>query len=366
METLVNSALEKVGLATPASVLGAAVALAAAAALVRLRANAAGGKCAAADLKRDLSGKVFVVTGATAGLGFQSALQLAKQGAVVVCAARNSDKSRRAVADLKAALPAHRRGNIVFEELDLSSLESVRAFADRYVKSGRPLHVLMNNAGIMALPQRMVSSEEGYELQMASNHLGHFLLTRLLLGVIKKTAKENPYGPLPGQGARIINLSSAAHRWGNVDLNDFMNSKSYSPTKTYGDTKLCNIFFSTALARRELAGTGVTVNAVHPGAVMTELPRSMIGGFLGQNVRYLFAALTPILSLVLKTPWEGTQTQLHVALSEEGGTITGAYWADCKRAPFLDKAGQTTDPEFADKVWDLSVQLTEAGAKKSL
>ncbi|KAI9366157.1 retinol dehydrogenase 12-like protein [Zopfochytrium polystomum] len=331
MRILVNSALAKVGLTTPASVFGMAVALAAAVAIVRMRARAAGGRCNPKDLRRDLAGKVVVITGATAGLGFQSAVQLAKQGALVICAARNSEKSRRAVAELKAALPASKRGNIVFEELDLSSLASVRAFADRYFKSGRPLHVLMNNAGIMALPQRTLSNDEGYELQMAS-----------LLGIMKKTAKENPFGPLPEQGARIINLSSAAHRWGNVDLNDFMNSKNYRPRKTYGDTKICNILFTTALARKELCGTGVTVNAVHPGIVMTELPRSMLGGFLGQN------------------------TQLHVALSEEGGTVSGAYWDNCKRAAFEDPAGQTTDAEFADKVWDLSLQLTESGEKKKL
>ena len=210
------------------------------------------------------------------------------QGGTVVAAARDYAKSHDYLSKLKASLPKDAADRISFEALDLADLDSVRAFAKRYLDSGRNLDVLINNAvsrrkgevsfvslirlfsylfvilifvtliclpqGIMALPERAVSAQ-GHELQMATNHYGHSLLTFLLLDKIKETSKKNG-------GARIINVSSGAHAQGAIDFDDIGNERSYKAWKTYGDTKLVNVMMANGLAWKELKGTDVVANSL--------------------------------------------------------------------------------------------------------
>ncbi|KAI9014218.1 hypothetical protein DFJ74DRAFT_771228 [Hyaloraphidium curvatum] len=335
----VRDALATVGL-TPVS---AAAIAGVAYSLLRIRRWAAGGKVAAGDLKKDLTGKTFVVTGGCGGIGIETVKQLALQGATVVAAARDYQKSHDYLNAMLATLPPTLAANVSFEAIDLADLDSVRAFAKRYIDSGRDIDVLINNAGIMALPERATSAQ-GFELQMATNHLAHTLLTYLLLDVIKKTAAKKG-------GARIINVSSGAHRMGAINWDDFENGKKYVPWKTYGDTKLANIMVAVSMAWNELKGTGVVINALHPGAVRTELARHSMKGR-----EWLVPFFLPLIYLLLKSPWEGAQTTLHLAVSDEGGIVTGAYFADCKRAALMDKLGQSSRPEEIEKLMEVTKQ----------
>ncbi|KAJ3045495.1 hypothetical protein HDV00_009149 [Rhizophlyctis rosea] len=195
-------------------------------AVVALRLYGAGGKASKTDLKRDLTGKVAIITGGNGGIGYETALQLAKQNATVCIAARPSKKTTDAVARIRQKT---NNAHVFAEDLDVSSLKSVRAFADRWRKSGSKIHWLINNAGVMAIPKHTVTAE-GFETQMATNHFGHFLLTNLLLDIITSSGQ-----------ARIINVSSTGHRFGKIDFNDLNNEKAYTPWKVYGDTKLANM-----------------------------------------------------------------------------------------------------------------------------
>eukprot|EP01118_Nematostelium_gracile_P010321 TRINITY_DN3541_c0_g1_i2.p1 TRINITY_DN3541_c0_g1~~TRINITY_DN3541_c0_g1_i2.p1 ORF type:complete len:217 (-),score=54.58 TRINITY_DN3541_c0_g1_i2:607-1257(-) len=177
----------------------------------------------------DLKEKIAIVTGGNAGIGYFTSLELARDGARVFIAGRDETRCNQAIEKIKAAIPD---AKVEFLLLDLNSLQSVRDCVENFKSKDLPLHLLVNNAGIMALPNREVSAD-GFEKQMAVNHLGHFLLTNLLLDVIKDSAP-----------ARIINVSSRAHRSANLNLDDINLEKRYSPWTAYGNTKLAsNIFF---------------------------------------------------------------------------------------------------------------------------
>ncbi|CAO3679519.1 unnamed protein product [Umbelopsis ramanniana] len=193
--------------------------------------------------KNRLDGKTAVITGANDGIGKETAIDLAKRGATVIIACRQSEKSTKALADIRRASNS---SNVFLEHIDLSDLDTVRSFANRYLETGRPIHILVNNAGIMALPVRQ-ESKQGYELQFATNHLAHYLLTELLLPVIKKSAP-----------ARIINLSSRAMYSGVIHFDDIQLKKKYNSWTSYHQSKLANVLYSGYLAR-QLKGTGVFV-----------------------------------------------------------------------------------------------------------
>ncbi|KAI9284155.1 hypothetical protein BC943DRAFT_307978 [Umbelopsis sp. AD052] len=262
--------------------------------------------------KKRLDGKTAIITGANDGIGKETAIDLAKRGATVIIACRSSEKSNMALAEIRRA---SNNNNVFLESIDLSDLDTVKAFANRYLESGRPIHILINNAGIMALPVRK-ESKQGYELQFATNHLAHFLLTELLLPVIKKSAP-----------ARIINLSSRAMYNGVIHFDDIQLKKNYQNWKSYHQSKLANVLYSGYLAR-ELKGSGVFVAAVHPGVVRTSLSRYMTEGFFYKAAA---VAIYPPLYLVTKSPKQGAQTTLYVATSDKmNNSNSGEYWADCR------------------------------------
>ena len=206
-----------------------------------------------------LDGKTVIITGANTGIGLETAVDLAKRNARVILACRSVERGETAAVEVRK-----RSGNddVVFVQLDLASLDSVRKFAAKILEEEPRIDILINNAGVMALPERKLT-QDGFEMQFGTNHLGHFLLTNLLLNRIKEA-------PL----ARIINVSSSAHKMGNIDFDNLNSEKSYSSVYAYGTSKLANILFTRSLTKR-LEGTSVTANALHPGVIWTEITRHL-------------------------------------------------------------------------------------------
>jgi NAD(P)-dependent dehydrogenase (short-subunit alcohol dehydrogenase family) len=209
-----------------------------------------------ADDLPDLSGKTIVVTGGNSGIGYEAALQFARKNASVVLACRSLDKARAAAANIKAA---NQRGAVEVMELDLSKLASVRAFAQEYQRAQARLDVLVNNAGVMALPYRKTA--DGFEMQFGTNHLGHFALTGLLIDKL-----------LAADRARVVTISSGAHRIGRIHFDDLQGERSYQKWLAYGQSKLANLLFAFELQRKlEAAGKNVLSVACHPGYAATNL-----------------------------------------------------------------------------------------------
>lgn len=203
------------------------------------------------------AGKLAVVTGANSGLGYETALALADAGAEVILAARSETKGREALARIRALSPA---AMVRLELLDLSVLDSVARFSARLVAEGKPLDLLINNAGVMALPQRQVTAD-GFEMQLGVNYLGHYALTAQLLPLLRRS-------PAP----RVVNLSSLMHRVGRIYFDDLQFERGYTPYKAYGQSKLAMLMFALELQRRSDAmGWGLLSNAAHPGASSTSL-----------------------------------------------------------------------------------------------
>ncbi len=211
-----------------------------------------------------LTGRHAVVTGANSGLGYHTALELARHGADVTLAVRDRTKGEAALATLRAGLAgAPAAGELRLADLDLASLESVRGFADDLVGSERPLHLLVNNAGVMAIPRR--ETVDGFEMQLGTNHLGHMALTLRLLPALISTGAG-------GTVARVVTVSSGVHRMGRIDLEDLMGESTYRPWRAYGQSKLANLLFAFELQRRlDAAGLPVASYAAHPGYAATEL-----------------------------------------------------------------------------------------------
>ncbi|XP_063967091.1 retinol dehydrogenase 11-like [Lytechinus pictus] len=284
-----------------------------------------GGRC---HSNARLDGKTVIITGCNTGIGRESAKDLAKRGARVIMACRNIEKAEEARLDVVRVSGS---SNVVVKKLDLASMKSIRKFAEDIKKEEKQLNILLNNAGIMMCPRW--ETEDGFEMQLGTNHLGHFLLTLLLLDLIKSSAPS-----------RIVNVSSAAHDRGSMHFDDILLKKSYGPMKAYGQSKLANILFTRELAR-QLKGTGVTCYSLHPGVINTEL------------VRHFPSYAAPLLflgSAFLKTPEQGAQTNIYCCVDEKAGQETGLYYKDCATAT-PTKAAQ--DNEAAKKLWDLSLKL---------
>lgn len=207
--------------------------------------------------KARLSGKTVIITGANTGIGKETAIDMANRDARVILACRNKEKGLKAVEDIRSASG---NTNVEFRELDLASLASVRIFCQQILEEESHIDILINNAGVMACPYW--KTEDGFEMQFGVNHLGHFLLTNLLL----ERLKQSP-------SARIVNVSSSAHkRCSRINFDDINSTKQYDSFKAYAQSKLSNVLFTRSLARR-LEGTSVTTNSLHPGVIRTELGR---------------------------------------------------------------------------------------------
>ena len=290
----------------------------------------AGGAC---KWKTKLDGKTVIVTGSNTGIGRETALDLASRGARVILACRNIPKAQEAAKEIQ-----NKTGNnkVIVKELDLASLKSVRNFAHEINQSEERLDILINNAGIMRCPHW--KTEDGFEMQLGVNHLGHFLLTNLLLDMLQRS-----------QPSRIINVSSLAHTRGKIRFDDLQSEQEYSPGPAYARSKLANVLFTRELSKR-LDNTDVTVTAVHPGVVKTELSRH-----LSFTKSYLASfSLAPIIWLVFKTPWQGAQTTIHCAVADD--VESGLYYSDCKPK---EPAEQAKDDGAAKKLWEVSADLVE-------
>jgi NAD(P)-dependent dehydrogenase (short-subunit alcohol dehydrogenase family) len=259
----------------------------------------------------DLTGKTIVVTGANAGIGLATATDLAAMGATVVMTARDRGKGEAARKEV-----VRRTGNdqVVVGDLDLASLASVREFAAWFLDEHERIDVLVNNAGLIVDERR--ETADGFEMMFGVNHLGHFLLTDLLRDRLVASAP-----------ARVVVLSSVAHRWApkGLDRSDLQSTRGFKGAPAYGRSKLANVLFARELAR-QLVGSGVTVNAVHPGSVNTHFGTD---GDTGAMAWWI----TTFGRYVLRTPEQGARTSVLLASSEDlevAGT-TGGYWSHGRR-----------------------------------
>jgi len=259
----------------------------------------------------DQTGKVIVITGYK-GLAYESAKALAKANAEIIILARSLDKAKENVEKLKAETGNQK---ISVQYMDLCKFDTIRAFAKSYIESKKPIHVLMNNAGVLALRERKVT-EDGNEVQFQTNYLGHFLLTHLLMPVLKQSAP-----------ARIVCMSSIAHIMpqASIHMRDLNLETCYGPWRAYCQSKLACLLFAYEMSRR-LVGTNITINAVHPGIVDTTLWDEYASYVpFGQFLYNLFKKLFMI------TQEQGAQTQIYVASSKECETETGHYYSNCRK-----------------------------------
>jgi NAD(P)-dependent dehydrogenase (short-subunit alcohol dehydrogenase family) len=285
-------------------------------------------------------GKTVVVTGATGGLGYETALALAKAGAEVILTGRDDQKGQSAIEKVSREVVGAKVG---YERLDLASLASIAEFAKR-MRARTSLDILINNAGVMALPRRQVTAD-GFEMQFGTNHLGHFALTARLMPLLRRAS-----------GARVVSLSSLAHRTGRIDFNDLQGVRVYSPWKAYGQSKLACLMFALELQRRsDAAGWKVTSNAAHPGFARTNLFTSGPGGLL--SVATDFAA--PFFG---HSAADGARPTLFAATSptaEPGGYYGPGGLGELRGAPGRALImPQARDTAAAARLWDVSATLT--------
>ena len=293
----------------------------------------------------DLTGKTIVITGASAGLGRESARALAATGAHVLLAARNPRALSDAKAWIEAEVPEARTSTV---ELDLTSTASIRAAATTIQAIAPEIHVLMNNAGVMFTPFSRTS--DGFEIQFGTNHLGHFELTRLLL-------------PQLVDGARIVILSSDGHRMSDVDLADpNWERRGYDKFAAYGASKTANILHMVALDRR-LRERGARAYAVHPGVVATSLARHMSRDDFTELTRFAPADSgqeTIDVRRDFQTPEHGAATQVWAAVSQDLEGVGSVYLADCRIRE--DVAAYAIDEARAAQLWELSERLCHDSA----
>ncbi|MBW8813219.1 MAG: SDR family NAD(P)-dependent oxidoreductase [Caulobacterales bacterium] len=294
----------------------------------------------------DLTGKRVLVTGVSAGLGVETARALAAHGAQVVGAARDLGKARSATAAI---------AGLELIELDLASLTSVRAAADRLVADGRPFDLVVNNAGIMATP--FGKTADGFESQFGTNHLGHFLLANRIAALLKP-------------GARVVALSSAGHRFSDVDLEDPNFERTpYTPFAAYGRAKTANVLFAVEFDRRH-RDRGVRATAVHPGGIRTELGRYMTPEVIQEMIDNLNRgqAEGDAPAFEWKTIPQGAATSVWAGVVAPAEAVGGRYCEDCHVAEVVDTGAgadvtrggiqrYALDPERAQALWALSERM---------
>jgi NAD(P)-dependent dehydrogenase (short-subunit alcohol dehydrogenase family) len=296
----------------------------------------------------NLSGKRVLVTGVSAGLGVETARALASHGAEVVGAARDLSKAQNATQQVRAQ--AALGGSLTIIQLDLASLASVRRCADGLLTAGKPFDLIIANAGVMACPKG--TTADGFETQFGTNHLGHFVLVNRIASLLKS-------------GARLVNLSSAGHRYSDVDLEDpnFEHSQ-YTEFVAYGRSKTANVLFAVEFDRRHKA-RGVRATAVHPGAIETELGRYMTAEVRNDLIANINASQpkgAPPFSW--KSIPQGAATSVWAACVADAEAVGGRYCEDCHVAEIVSTPGirggvqsYALDPKRAQALWQKSEQL---------
>jgi len=309
-----------------------------------------------------LEGKVCIITGSNTGIGYETAVEFAKRGAIIIMACRSEDKARAAIDTVAQRIPGCKE-RLHFLKLDLSSLESVRAFVKNFEATGMDLHVLVLNAGVMLSSRQL--SKDGLEMTLASNILGHFLLTQLLLPALF-AAEEKGLEP------RIINVGSTFHLC--HDAFDFEEavkiteekaigkflSKPYEIFNAYGHSKLGGMLLNGELARRlAKKGSKIPANVVHPGQCMSEVQRNMHPVLL-----FLYSAFSPIVGLFMKSAQVGSWGTVHLATAKELATSviqTGGFSGEFFLHMFPAKLSDAARNEAAaQRLWDVAIKLTDA------
>jgi protochlorophyllide reductase len=292
----------------------------------------------------DLNGKIAIVTGANSGLGFESTKELARHGAIVVMAVRNMQKGEKALADILQEVP---EAKLDLMELDNAALSSVHAFADAFKEKYDRLDILMNNAGVMAIPRQ--ETADGFEMQLGVNHLAHFALTGLLLNVLTNTP-----------GARVHNTSSSAAFNGQINLDDLMGEEEYSRWAAYGQSKLANAMFATELDRRlKEAGYDTIANSSHPGLVLGNLQANSLeqsGAPLMERILYRVGG-----ALMAQDISMGVLPQLYALTAPEakGGVFYGPETFRLRGFPAEQKCNDTLhDTDLLKRFWEVSEELT--------
>ncbi|XP_053715298.1 retinol dehydrogenase 12, like [Synchiropus splendidus] len=275
-----------------------------------------------------LDGKTALITGANTGIGKETAKDLAARGAKVIMACRDMEKAEAAMKEVKEASGNE---NIICMKLDLADSKSIREFAEAINNGESQLNILINNAGVMMCPYQKTA--DGFEMQIGINHFGHFLLTHLLIDLIKRSTP-----------ARIVTVSSVAHSWSGINLDDINSEKSYDKRRAYSQSKLANVLFSRSLAQR-LEGSGVTTYSLHPGVVQTDLWRHMN--------KFQQTAVKMVRSFT-KTTVEGAQTTIYCAVEPALEKESGEYYSDCAKSK-CSSSGR--DDALAQKLWELSCKM---------
>lgn len=289
------------------------------------------------------NGKTAVITGATGGLGYETALVLAGAGATVVLTGRNDIKGKTALERIRAQYP---KADVSYETLDLASLASVADFAGRFAISRPSLDLLINNAGVMALPQRR-TTRDGFEMQFGTNYLSHYALTARLLPQLRR-----------GRQPRVVNLSSLAHRSGAIDFDDLQGERSYRAWKAYSQSKLAMLMFALELQRRsDAAGWGLMSNAAHPGGARTDLIAN------GPGANSLAGRLGRVfMPYISQSAAGGALPTLFAATSpaaRPGGYYGPNGFYELKGPPVTAKVmPQAKDAAVAAKLWEVSAMLT--------
>jgi len=290
----------------------------------------------------DLTGNVIIVTGANSGIGYEAALELARKGGHTILACRSIDKAQTALSQIQAQVP---NASVEIMQLDLASQASIRAFAAAFNARYDRLDRLINNAGIMMVPYG--TTDDGFERQFGTNHLGHFALTGLLIDRILATP-----------GARVVNISSGAHRMGSMDFDNLMyaGGKGYAPGQAYGRSKLANLLFTYELQRRfEAIGADARATAAHPGGSNTNLANHM-------EDRLLFRLARPLLAIIMQSAAMGALPTLRAAADPQA--VGGAYFgpggfSEMRGYPVIvESSAAAHDAAAARRLWSVSEELT--------
>lgn len=284
-----------------------------------------------------LQGKNVIVTGANTGLGKETTRVLAEMGAHVIMGCRNMEKAAQAKNEIESSVQS---ANLTLFKLDLGSLDSIEAFVENFNNLNIPLHILINNAGIMAVPYR--ETVDGFESQFGTNHIGHFHLTNLLLPKLKE-----------GQPSRVVSLSSSAHKIDQIHWNDLKGKNTWyngmlGRWNAYGQSKTANLLFAVELNRRmHNEGLKITANAVHPGVIATELARDLSA--FEQTMLVVGKPFT-------KSIPQGAATTIYVATAPELEGIGGKFYENSNESVAKPYA---TNPRYAERLWNLTVELIQ-------